>query len=86
MGELHPRHVEGDRALACGDRQHLGGRYIMDLRILIDEAADEPRAGQPIDLGTLTGDPFHGFSFLVLGGQNSESRATGRAALRIEGS
>jgi hypothetical protein len=60
VGELNPGHIEGNSAFAFRDRQHLCGRHIMNLGVPVDEATDEPRAGESIDLGALTGDPLHG--------------------------
>src|SRR5262249_5902154 len=59
VSEFDSRHVKGDRALLLRDCQHLCGRHIINLCIRVDEAADEPRARQAVDLGPFTGDPFH---------------------------
>ena len=45
------------RAVRGGERAHLGGRHVEELRRRIDEAADEPRARDAVDLRPLARDP-----------------------------
>jgi len=59
VGELDPRYVKGNGAVALRDRQHLGCRHILDLGLAINEAMNQPGTRQSIDLGTFTGDPFN---------------------------
>ena len=76
--ELFDEHVEGAfpvpvgvlgasgvvrvSALAFGDREHIVARHEQELRVGIDEPSDQPGAGDPVDVGVLSGDPLHGCS------------------------
>src|SRR5947208_17117362 len=62
MPELHPFDVIGSTADIGGHFRNLGRRDIDEFGFGIDEPADQPRAGDAIDLGMLARHP------LVLGG------------------
>src|SRR5688500_10560068 len=47
------------RAALAGHPHHLGGRYEQELRVGIDEAQDQPRAGDAVDLRALSRNPLH---------------------------
>src|SRR5882724_163827 len=57
--QLDIRYVVGDSACFGGDRKHLVRRDEQELRRLVDEAHDEPRAGDAVDLRAFARDPFH---------------------------
>src|SRR5207247_4514749 len=59
MAELDPRDVVRRGALARGRRHHVGVGDEEKLGLLVDEAADEPGAGDPVDAGLRPGDPLH---------------------------
>src|SRR5690349_10788317 len=60
MGErLGPLDVVGSRASLLGDRKYAVSRHIEKLRLRLDEAADQPRTGDAIDLGVFACDPLH---------------------------
>src|SRR5439155_8390762 len=59
MAELDPRDVVRRGALARGRRHHIGVGDEEKLGLLVDEAADEPWAGDPVDAGLRPGDPLH---------------------------
>src|SRR5882757_724404 len=56
-----------------GGGQHLVGRHVEELRLLLDEALDQPRAGDAVDLGAFARDPFHDFSPSLCGSVGSPS-------------
>ena len=60
--ELHVRNVIGNRAFASRRVHDLARRDEQELRLRIDEAADEPRTGDTVDPGTFTRDPLHDVS------------------------
>jgi hypothetical protein len=43
--------------------EHLAAGHVEKLRARVDEAGDQPGAGDAVDLGAFAGDPFHDFSF-----------------------
>ena len=51
------RHVEGGGIEPAGSLQHIGRRYEQEAGARIDEAADQPWAGDAVDLGPGTGHP-----------------------------
>ena len=51
------RDVVGGGAMGRGEGAHFGTRHVEELRRRIDEAPDEPRAGNPVDLRPLACDP-----------------------------
>jgi hypothetical protein len=53
----HAVDVEGRGAEALGDGQHLGRIDEQEHRLRVDEAADQPGAGDAVDLGPGAGDP-----------------------------
>jgi hypothetical protein len=59
VGELGVGGIEGARGLDLDHGQHLVSRDIADLGLGVDEAADQPGTGDPVDLGTRTGNPPH---------------------------
>jgi len=60
MPELDTRHVVGGGAQPLRGADHLVGRHEEERRFLVDESTDELRAGDTIDTGPLSSDPFHG--------------------------
>src|SRR3546814_4704638 len=48
----------GDRADLLGRRGDPVLRDVVDQRLAVDEAPDEPRTGDAVDLGPLAGDPL----------------------------
>ena len=63
MAQLNAGHIVGygPKPLRLG--HHLFARDEKKIRLRVDELADEPGAGDPVDLDPLAGDPFHaGFS------------------------
>ena len=63
---LGARDVIGRGAGLLGDGEHLLGRHVDELGVLGDEAADQPRTGDAVDLWPLAGDPFAGHACLPL--------------------
>ena len=59
MAQLDARNVVGDCSLTLGDGGHLVRGNIEEFGVLVDEAPDEPGAGDAIDLGVFTSNPFH---------------------------
>ena len=57
--QLDAGDVVGNRTGFPGDAQHVTGRDIEELGLLVDEACDQPGAGDPVDPGLFTGDPLH---------------------------
>src|SRR6266511_2545938 len=65
VGELRVGGVERARVFLLGGGEDLVGGDVADLGVGVDEPAHQPRAGDPVGLGTRTGDPFHGYSLRV---------------------
>ena len=59
MAELDILHVIWRRALFSRFGHHLIGRHVDELRVLVDELLDKPRAGYAVDAGVLASDPLH---------------------------
>jgi hypothetical protein len=59
VGELGLGGVKGAGGLDLGHGQDLVGGRIADLSLGVDEAADQPGAGDPVGLGTGAGNPLH---------------------------
>src|SRR2546430_16171679 len=59
-GELNVGHVIRDGAAIARGGEHISRRYKQKLRLAIDEARNEPRTGDAIDLRAFSGHPFHG--------------------------
>ena len=62
MAVFHPRNIVGCRAGFRCHLQYLVAGNIKKLRRLVDEAGDQPGAGDAVDLRALAGDPFHFFT------------------------
>ena len=60
VGELGVGGVEGSGGFDLGRGQDLVGGHVADLGLGVDEATDQPGAGDPVGLGTGAGDPLHG--------------------------
>src|SRR6516225_8739223 len=60
MGELDALDIVWNRAGLAGGRKYFGRRHIKELGAGVDEAANEPRTGDAIDLRPLACDPFVG--------------------------
>ena len=59
VGELGAGGVEGARGFDLGHGQDLVGRDVADLGLGVDEATEQRRAGDPVGLRALAGDPLH---------------------------
>src|SRR2546426_11320350 len=59
MAEFNVRDVVGDRLLCGRFGQDLVGWHIEELRLGADKTADQPGAGNTIDFGPFTRNPFH---------------------------
>ena len=60
LAAVAPEHVldvEGRGVEALADRDHLGRRHEQEHRVRIDEPADQPGAGDAVDLRPRPGDP-----------------------------
>src|SRR3712207_9213187 len=57
-------HVEGRCREPLRDACYVGGWHEQEHRVGVDEAPDEPRAGDPIDLRARSGDPHCSPSFV----------------------
>src|SRR5262249_50029943 len=62
MPELDVLHVIGNRVETFHLVHHLVDRREDELRVLVDEFPDKPRAGHAVDFYVFAGDPFHGRS------------------------
>ena len=60
MGHRRAGNVVGHRASFFGLCQHLVGGHVEERCTGINEAADQPRAGDAVDLGPLTRNPARG--------------------------
>src|SRR4051794_34636812 len=69
MPELHARDVIGRRIPFLGCREHLVSGNVDELRTWVNEAADQPRASDPVDLRMFARDPpsIDGAGFLARG-------------------
>src|SRR6266508_291007 len=76
MGELGPPHVEWN--CAGGDLVRIG--HEGELGIRIDEPADEPRAGRPVDVAPCPRRPLHGATSI-----SAANCSTARIALSLWG-
>src|SRR5258706_15964935 len=54
------------RALSLGDGQHVRRRHVQELSLWIDEALDQPGAGDSVDAGIFAGHPLHLAIFVYL--------------------
>ena len=70
--------VEAVCALGVGHREHLICGHVEDLGVGIDEAADEPGAGDAVGLGAGAGDPFHVSVSFVVGYWSGTAARRGR--------
>src|SRR5439155_24451849 len=58
--ELGSGRIEGTRAVAGSDVEHIWRGDVEDLGVRIDEATDEPGAGDAVGLRASASNPFHG--------------------------
>src|SRR6266487_3093017 len=58
--------TEVEQVEAFGDREHLLGRHVEELRPGVDEVLDQPGAGDPVGLRSFACNPLHGLSPLLL--------------------
>lgn len=56
--------VVGNGPGLCRNGEHPVSRHIEKFGIRLDEAADQPRTGDTVDLGVLARDPFRGHAAL----------------------
>src|SRR5260370_8242234 len=54
------------RALSLGDGHHFGRGHVQELGVRIDEALDQPGAGDSVDAGVFAGHPLHLAIFVYL--------------------
>jgi hypothetical protein len=66
VAEFDARDVVRHGPGLLGDGEHALGRHVEELGLPVDEPCDQPRAGDPVDLWPLTGDPSHGRSPCLL--------------------
>ena len=57
--QLNARDVVGDGALSLSHRGDRVCRDKEEFGIVVDEALDQPRTGNPVDICILSGDPLH---------------------------
>src|SRR5262245_54076029 len=67
VGIQSARGVVGVRGFPFCRGKHLVPRHVQEFGVWIDEPSDQPRAGDPIDVGVLAGYPFHATGSLVSG-------------------
>src|SRR5919198_2486405 len=87
VGELRAGRVERPGTVARRDAQDLVRGHVGDRGVRVDEAADQPGAGDPVGLGALAGDPLHGvppsratWTWWAAARRRSVMRVRGRAA------
>src|SRR5258707_2296695 len=66
VAQLDSAHVIGMRALSFGDGHHLRRGHVQELGVWIDEAFDQPGAGDSVDAGVFAGHPLHLAIFVYL--------------------
>src|SRR5450755_396241 len=66
VSELHPRYIEGDGFLCTHHPQYFSRWHVANLTVRVDEAPYQPRAGEPVDFGTRSSDPFQNGSFTTV--------------------
>src|SRR5439155_26994819 len=59
VAEAHALHVERDGPALLRDALNVVGWHEEKIGLAVDEATYQPRAGDAVDLGTLSCDPFH---------------------------
>ena len=65
VAELHARDVIGDGTGRLGDGQDLIGRHVEEFSVLVDEPFNQPRARDPVDFRTFSGNPLHDQTHLM---------------------
>src|SRR5260370_6707010 len=66
VAQLYSAYVIGMRPFSIGDGQHLRRGHVQELSIWIDEALDQPGAGDSVDAGVFAGHPLHLAIFVYL--------------------
>src|SRR5258708_21168738 len=66
VAQLDSAHVIGMRALSFGDGHHLRRGHVQELGVWIDEAFDQPGAGDSVNAGVFAGHPLHLAIFVYL--------------------
>jgi hypothetical protein len=66
MAKFNARRIEDNRAHLLGDFFDLTGRHKQEFRFAVNEAGDEPRTGDAVNVDVGTGDPLHVNSFFVI--------------------
>src|SRR3990167_2800090 len=61
MAVFHTRNIIWRGAPFLRHLYHILGRHVQELGLRIDEARDQPRTGDAVDLRALARDPFHGY-------------------------
>src|SRR6266446_4768748 len=64
--QLDSAHVIGMRTLSFGDGHHLRRGHVQELGVWIDEAFDQPGAGDSVNAGVFAGHPLHLAIFVYL--------------------
>jgi hypothetical protein len=59
MGQRNPRNVERDGTGRGRDALHLYRRHEQEFRLIVDEAGDQPGAGDPVDDRPRPRHPLH---------------------------
>jgi hypothetical protein len=83
MGELDTFNVEWNRSGFAGDRANVVRRQIKEARAWIDEALNEPRASNPVDLRPLARDPCVALCAEVQAGGQTALKPARNAAFKI---
>ena len=64
VAQLHAFHVEGNRVFALGKRRYIRRSDEVELGLRIDEAVNQPRTGDAVDLGVGSRDKLHARNLL----------------------
>ena len=81
--EVDVRYVVGNRVARLRGITHLLGRHVQELRVLVDEARDQPRAGNAVYFGALARDPARARSRRFAVGAAAGRLPLGQAAFEI---
>ena len=85
VAELDALDVVGRRVFLLGDVDHLVGRHVEERRQRIDEAADQPRTRDAVDLGMLARHPLGFDGAELLARRQAPLLPAGDAAFEIGG-
>src|SRR5262245_28296182 len=85
MAELDAGDVVGGRRFTFGDLAHLVRGYKQKGRLFVDEPADQPGPGNPMDPSRLSSNPFHGVSLRYVVSASLRCRPSGLTFQRQQG-